>query len=128
MRFLPVAVAIVTVSILTTAFAEPPERPAGAPDRPGAGERRGPPSPERMVEHAMRFDADGDGKLDRAEFTKFAEEFHAMRTRAGGGGPGGPGGKGGRPNGEGGRKPGRGPGRGDPPGGGDGSAAPSQPE
>lgn len=79
-----------------TALSQPPE---GGP----GGERRGPPSPERMVEHAMKFDADGDGKLDKSELTKFAEEFHAMRQR----GPGGPGG----PQRQGG---GRGPGRGRP--------------
>lgn len=87
---------------MTTALAQPPD---GGP----GGERRGPPSPERMVEHAMKFDADGDGKLDRGELTKFAEEFHAMRQR---GGPGGPGGAGGPP-----RQGGRGPGRGGRPGG-----------
>jgi hypothetical protein len=52
----------------------PPPREAGSP-----GERRPPPeggpSPERFVERAMTFDADGDGKLDRAELEKFAGEF-----------------------------------------------------
>jgi hypothetical protein len=46
-----------------------------------------------MIEHAMRFDADGDGKLDRTELTKMFEQMQAMRTRGGpGGGPraGGP--------------------------------------
>jgi len=80
--------------------AQPPE---GGP--PG-GQRRGPPSPERFVEHAMSFDSDGDGKLDRSELTKFAEEIQTMRARGGRGGsqggeggqrrggPGGPGGPG----------------------------------
>jgi len=99
----------------TMAMAQPPE--GGPPGGPGGG-RRGPPSPERFVEHAFEFDADGDGKLDRGEFTKFAQAFHEMRMRGGPGGP--PGG------GEGSRGGGRGPGgpggpgdgrRGPPPGG-----------
>ncbi|MFM7206207.1 MAG: hypothetical protein ACKO4T_06035 [Planctomycetaceae bacterium] len=45
-------------------------RPEGGP-RPGA---EGGPTPERLVERAMTFDADGDGKLDRAELEKFAAE------------------------------------------------------
>jgi hypothetical protein len=92
------AVAVVAFGMATVAYAEPPA---------GAQERRGPPSPERMVEHAMTFDADGDGKLDRAELTKFAEEMQARRMRGGPGGPGGPGGEG-RGKGQG---AGRGPGR-----------------
>ena len=70
---------------------------------PGGGGPCGPPSPERFVEHAMKFDADGDGKLDRDELTKFAEEIHRMRGGPGGGrggpggGPGGPEGGGERP-------------------------------
>jgi hypothetical protein len=49
----------------------------------------GPPSPERFVERALTFDADGDGKLDRAELEKFAGE---MMQRMRGGMPGrGPG-------------------------------------
>lgn len=79
---------------------------------PGPGGPMGPPSAERLIEHAMQFDADGDGKLDKAEFTKFAEEFISRMGRPGGeGGPGGrrpfgtddeggPGGR--RPNGQGG--------------------------
>lgn len=87
------------------AFAQPPQGgPPGGPGGPGGegpgGERRGPPSPEQFVERAMSFDADGDGKLDRSELTKFAEEMRAMRMR---GGPGG---------GEGSRGGGRGPGAG----------------
>jgi len=57
-------------------------RPEGGPregrprDRAGRGEGPGAggPTPERMVERAMTFDADGDGKLDRAELEKFAAE------------------------------------------------------
>jgi hypothetical protein len=60
-----------------------PEGPPGErPPREGAGPRgRGPgagPSPERFVERAMSFDADGDGKLDRDELGTFAAE---MRER-----------------------------------------------
>jgi hypothetical protein len=61
----------------------------------------------------MKFDADGDGKLDRGELTKFAEEIQRMRGGAGGRGgpggrgPGGPGGFGGPdgPSGGGGARP-----------------------
>ena len=84
----------------------PPGRGEGPPGRgrgPGAGGPMGPPNPERLVEHAMHFDADGDGKLDREELTKFAQEFTSRMGR--------PGGEGG-PRGEG------GPNRGGPPGGG----------
>ncbi len=60
----------------------------------------GPPNPERLVEHAMHFDADGDGKLDKSEMMKFAQEFTSRMGRPGGpGGEGGPGG--GRPGGPG---------------------------
>jgi hypothetical protein len=41
------------------------------------------------VERLMSFDADGDGKLDRAEMEKFAAEMQ-QRRRGGPGGPGGP--------------------------------------
>ena len=45
------------------------------PPRDGEGFRPPPgPDPQRFVERAMSFDADGDGKLDRDELTKFAEE------------------------------------------------------
>ena len=67
----------------------------GPPGREGHGRGdgpKGPPNPERLVEHAMHFDADGDGKLDKAELTKFAEEFTSRARRPGGeGGHGGPG-------------------------------------
>ena len=77
------------------------EGPPGGGQGPGAGGLGGPggpPNPERLVEHAMHFDADGDGKLDKAELTKFAQEFTSRMGRPGGeGGPrdeGGPGGEG----------------------------------
>ncbi|MFM8413262.1 MAG: hypothetical protein ACKOCX_00900 [Planctomycetota bacterium] len=62
------------------------ERPDGPP-RPGAGPRgRGPgPSPERFVERAMAFDADGDGKLDRDELGKFAAAMRERMTGSPGG-------------------------------------------
>lgn len=89
---------------------------------PGGGGPGGPPSPERFIEHAMEFDADGDGKLDRGELTKFAEEIHRMRGGPGGGrgGSGGPGGGRGGPGG----------GRGGPSGGGGGGGGerPQRPE
>lgn len=65
-----------------------------APPREGPPSRRGPPfgdrgpppaggpSPEGFVERAMRFDADGDGKLDRTELETFASQMFA---RPGGG-------------------------------------------
>ena len=77
--------------------------PAGGPgDGPDGGPP--PPSAERMVAHAMEFDADKDGKLSKDELQKFAEDF--AKRHAGPGGPpdhhgGGPG-----PNdGEGGQRP-----------------------
>ena len=85
-------VATVAIASAMTASAQPPEGRGGPEGGGPGGQRRGPPSPERFVEHAMEFDADGDGKLDRSELTKFAEEMHAMRMRGGPGGPGGGGG------------------------------------
>lgn len=121
-RLLLSSAAPLAVLVFATASAQPPQ---GGP----GGQRRGPPSPERMVEHAMTFDADGDGKLDRAELTKFAEEFHSMRGHGGPGGPGGrPDGQNARPEGPGGRRPGRGPGQGAPGGGGDRPERPRLPE
>ncbi len=63
------------------------------PDGPGPG---GPPSPERIVEHAMSFDADKDGKLSKAELMKFAQEVSRRRGPPGRGpdGGNGPGGRG----------------------------------
>lgn len=62
-----------------------PGGPGGGrgPGGPG-GSGGGPPSPERFIEHAMSFDADGDGKLSTAELKKFAEE---MPPPPPGGGP-----------------------------------------
>ncbi|HEX4072374.1 MAG TPA: hypothetical protein VHX68_14435 [Planctomycetaceae bacterium] len=59
---------------------------------PGRGPG-GPPSPQRLVEHAMRFDTNGDGKLDRTELLNFAKDFvrHAPGRQGGRGGNGGPG-------------------------------------
>ena len=88
-----------------------PRDGAGRGDGPqGRGQGPGPeggpmghPNTERLVEHAMHFDADGDGKLDKSEMMKFAQEFTSHMGRHGGpggeGGPGGPGG--GRPGGPG---------------------------
>ena len=123
------AMAVIAASLVTVSVAQPPERPEGPPERggsferpgggregqgpggregrmgPGGGGPGGPPSPERFIEHAMEFDADGDGKLDRDELTKFAGEIQRMRGGPGGGrgGPGGgPGGRGPGPGGPGG--------------------------
>ena len=92
--------------------------PGGAPEGgPGGGRGpgMGPPSPERFVERAMSFDTDKDGKLDRNELMKFAEEMGRQRGGPGvggppgGGPPGGPEGRGGRrgPEGAGGPSGGR---------------------
>lgn len=50
-------------------------RPGGPP--PGGPPRGEGPSPERFVERAMTFDADGDAKLDKAELEKFAQDMMA---------------------------------------------------
>ena len=86
----------------------PPRDVEGGPPRPREGFRPGGdaggrPSPERLVERAKSFDADGDGKLDETELKKFAESL-AERMRGGGRGPGGPGGPGGPPR-DGGERP-----------------------
>jgi len=92
----------------------------GPPNRDGAspGERRPPPdggpSPERFVERAMSFDADGDGKLDRAELERFAGEF-MQRMQGPGRGP--------RP----GPRPGAGPGPDGGPGFSEGGERPERP-
>jgi len=52
---------------------------AGRGDGPPPRGPMGPPNPERFVDEAMRFDADGDGKLDKAELLKFAEEMADRR-------------------------------------------------
>lgn len=72
------------------------ERPEGRPPREFGGPRGprpeggapGGPSPERFIERAMTFDADGDGRLDRAEMEMFAAEI--QKRMQGGRGPGGP--------------------------------------
>lgn len=90
----------------------PPGRPPRGPEgegRPTGGPEGG--GPEGFVRHAMSFDADGDGKLDRDELLKLAQSppprpGQGMRPGQGGGPPGGRGpGAGGAP-GAGGR-PGR---------------------
>lgn len=108
------AAAATALAIATAVVAQPQGGEGGVPDRSAPSERRGPPggdfggerripreggglggepagppSAERMIDHAMRFDADGDGKLDRTELTKMFEQMQAMRTRGGPGGPGG---------------------------------------
>lgn len=60
------------------------QRGPGGPD--GPGRRGGPPSPEAFVQHAMQFDADGDGKLDQDELTEMAGEL-GRRQPPGGRGP-----------------------------------------
>lgn len=113
----PLMAVIVIAS--ATAFAQPADTAEGGPDagprtgrreggpgqglrgegRPGGGQRGrggpgGGPSPERFIEHAFSFDADGDGKLDRTEFESFAKDFHERRRGGpGGNGPGGAGGE-----------------------------------
>ena len=92
----------------------------GGPGGPGQDGRRfgGPPNPEQIVEAAMKFDADGDGKLDKQELTKYAESIanrfrggreggqQGDRSRSGRRGDGDrPRGEGDRPRGEGGERP-----------------------
>ena len=96
----------------------PPGPPPGGPGgegRPPGGPGGG--SPEQFVQHAMSFDADGDGKLNRDELLKLAQ---SMPPRPGQGmRPGQPGGPQGRGRGvggppEGGGRPGRPPADGEP--------------
>jgi hypothetical protein len=63
--------------------ARPPrsDRPGRDAAPRGEGRGAGGPSPERFVERAMTFDADGDGKLDKTELEKFAGEM-ADRMRS----------------------------------------------
>ncbi len=63
------------------------------PGGPGGG----PPSPERMVQHAFEFDKDDDGKLSREELKNFAEEIGRRGGPGGRGGDGEAGGRRGRP-------------------------------
>ena len=97
--------------------------PGGRQGGPGAGgpggREQGPPpvehDPEQFVRHAMEFDADGDGKLNREELLKFAAQMPPPPQ----GGPGGPGAGG--PGG------GRGPRGGGPGAGGPGGGQPARP-
>jgi len=94
-------------------FRGPPREGEPGPPPPRPGEtREGGPSPERFVERAMSFDADGDGKLDKAELGRFAEE---MMTRM-------------RPPGEGFRRDPAPPGRREPGGGFERPERPRRPE
>ena len=61
-----------------------PRQHGGGPGHAGGG-----PDPNRMVDDAMKFDTDGDGKLSKTELLAFAESM------PGPGGPDGPGGRGG---------------------------------
>lgn len=74
------------------AAGRPPEGGPGG----GRGPGMGPPSPERFVERALSFDADNDGKLDRDELTKFAEEMGRQYPGPGAGRPPGDGPPGGQ--------------------------------
>ena len=63
----------------------------GEPSGPGSfgGPFGGQATPERFLDRAMRFDKDGDEKLDRDELTAFAEEMmQGMRALGGQGLPG----------------------------------------
>jgi len=69
-------------------FAPLPPREGGRPGR-GGPDGRGPggplqPSPDRFIEHAMQFDKDGDGKLDRDELMSFAMDMPNHRPGVGG--------------------------------------------
>ena len=69
-------------------FGPPPFGPGGPSGNGGPG---GPPNPERFVEHAMEFDANGDGMLDKSELLKFAEAMGRRNNGPGGGPESGPG-------------------------------------
>ena len=75
------------------------DRPAGRGPR-GPGGAGGPgegPDPERMLTHALEFDADKDGKLSKDELKKFIEDFISRHPGPGGNDePGGRGPRGGR--------------------------------
>lgn len=89
----------------------PPGPPPGnGSDRQGppGGPGHGPPNPERIVEHAMSFDADDDGKLSRDELMKFAQDVARNRPpRRESGGPPPGAGRFGQPGRDGGDRPGR---------------------
>lgn len=86
------------------------ERGPGGPD--GGRGPAGPPDPARFVEHAMEFDANGDGMLSREELIEFAKQMgpppgagpggRRDRGPAAGPPPGGP-----RPEGDRPQRPGR---------------------
>ena len=63
----------------------PPGRGPGGPEGAPPG-----PDPERMLSHAMEFDADKDGKLSKEELQKFIEDFAKMHPGPGGGRGDGP--------------------------------------
>jgi translation initiation factor IF-2 len=86
-----------------SSLAQPPDGPGpqgppggpggpGGPGRPGSpGPGMNRPSPEDFVNMAMRFDKDGDGKLDRDELMELARETQRFRMQVPPGGPqGGP--------------------------------------
>ena len=62
--------------------------PGGPGGRGAGGPGGGPPepNPERMLEHAMEFDADKDGKLSKDELQKFIADFVQRHGGAGGAG------------------------------------------
>ncbi|MEI6526644.1 MAG: EF-hand domain-containing protein, partial [Planctomycetota bacterium] len=68
-----------------------PQGPPGGPGGPGSGPGMNRPSPEDFVNMAMRYDKDGDGKLDRDELMEMARETQPNRFQGRGfqGGPGG---------------------------------------
>ena len=99
-----------------------PGGPGGEGRGPGGpgGEGRGPGgqganiTPDRMLTHAMEFDADKDGKLGKDELQKFIGDFMQRHGNQAGGGEGrGPGG--GREGGPGSGRGGSGAGGGDRP-------------
>lgn len=57
----------------------------------GHGGPGGPPTKEKFMDHAMTFDVDKDGKLNRSELEKMATALVAEMNNRGPGGQGGPG-------------------------------------
>lgn len=86
------------------------------------------PDPDRMFSHAMDFDADDDGKLNRLELKKFIADFVSRRPGPGGQGAGP--GRNGPPGDDrtGRRGPQRGPGGGPPDDGGERPERPRRPD
>lgn len=73
--------------------------PGGPPGQGGGhGGQGGPPTKEKFMAHAMTFDADKDGKLNRSELEKMATALVAEMNSRGPGGQGGPGQSNGRGN------------------------------